>query len=145
MALTYKASHTIQKEFLMKAIIASLILVMSVQAFARDHRENRDRAERASEQRRRNEERRREEERRRREGRVVLDIFDISNTLILSSWTFEEKQEAAQVLNDSQEYLQSGTISVLLNQKINEILINDQDLSLEDALDLIVESVKTKL
>lgn len=129
----------------MKLMVSILVLLISVQSFARDHREDRDRAERAAEQRRRNEERRREEERRRREGHVILDIFDISNTLILSSWTFEEKQEAAQVINDSQEYLQSGTISVLLNQKLNEIIINDQELSLEDAMDLIVESAKAKL
>lgn len=128
----------------MKLMVSILVLLISVQSFARDHREDRGRAERAAEQRRRNEERRREEERRRRESSVI-NIFDISNTLILSSWTFEEKQEAAQVINDSQEYLQSGTLSVLLNQKINEIQENDQDLSLEDALDLIVETAQTKL
>jgi len=130
----------------MKFTIAILALLIVTQSFAHDHREDRGRAERAEQNRRRNEDNRRREEERRRRQESEINIFDISNTLILSSWTSEDsKTEATQVINDSQEFMQSGVISVFLNQKINEIQNLDQDLSLEDAIDLIVDSAKAKL
>ncbi len=122
----------------MKSLITVFIVLLSVQTFARDHQEDRGRADRASENRRRN-----EENRRRHDSDV--GIFDISNTLILSSFTFDEKVEAEQVINDSQEFMQSGKLSILLDQKIAEVQSNNEDLSLEDALDLIVASAETKL
>lgn len=122
----------------MKSLITVFIVLLSVQTFARDHQEDRGRADRASENRRRN-----EENRRRHDSDV--GIFDISNTLILSSLTFDEKVEAEQVINDSQEFMQSGKLSILLDQKIAEVQSNNEDLSLEDALDLIVASAETKL
>ena len=127
----------------MKTFIAALVLLTSFQIFSRDHQEDRGRAERGREQRRRNEERRREEERRRREG--TINIFDISNTATLTSYTFDEKVEAEQIINDAQDFIQTGILSALLNQKVNEVQKDDENLSLEDALDLIVSSAGAKL
>jgi hypothetical protein len=107
----------------MKLIITILALAIAAQSFAHDH----------------------QEDRRRHEPEAEIDLFDITNTLYLSSWTFEEKQAAAQVINDSQEYMQSGNMSVLLNQKINELQKIDQNISLEEAIDLIVDSAKATL
>ncbi len=127
----------------MKFLPIFLILITSVETFARDHREDRGRAERAEENRRRNEQRRRDQEVGRRGN--VLDIFDISNSATLTTWTFEEKQIAGQIINDSQDYIQTGVLTVLLQSKINEVQVIDQELSLEDALDLIVSEAQTKL
>jgi hypothetical protein len=124
----------------MKLLVTIFVLILTAQSFAAiDHPEDRRRADRAAENRRRNEDNRRSRE----NGDV--NIFDISNTLLLTSITTDEKTEAAQVINDSQDFIQSGNLSVLLNQKLNEVQKDNQDLSLEDALDLIVESAKTKL
>jgi hypothetical protein len=117
----------------MKLLVTIFVLILTAQSFAAiDHPEDRRRADRAA------------ENRRNRENGDV-NIFDISNTLILTSITTDEKTEAAQVINDTQEFMQSGNLSVLLNQKLNEVQKENQDLSLEDAMDLIVESAKTKL
>lgn len=63
-----------------------------------------------------------------------------SATPILSSATtsggFAEKQ-AALVLNDSQEYFQSGRLSAFLAQKVSEIQAQS-DLSVEEAIDVLV-------
>lgn len=112
----------------MKFFITFLLLVLTVQVFAHDHH---DHGRRGHD--------------RRRQGDVEINIFDISNTLIFSSWTMDEKEEAAQIINDTQAFVQSGTMSVFLSQKISEIQSTDQDLSVEDVLDLIVPAAKTKL
>jgi hypothetical protein len=123
----------------MKFMLTILVLLLSVQSFARDHQEDRGRADRASEERRRNEERRRDG------GGVYIGTFDFSNTLLLTSLINDPHKEAIQVINDSQEFIQSGDMSVLLDQKINEAQKINQDLSVEDALDLIVASAEAKL
>lgn len=51
-------------------------------------------------------------------------------------------KEAIQVVDDLQEYAQSGELSVFLNQKIKETQTQDGSLSEEEALDLIIENTK---
>jgi hypothetical protein len=124
----------------MKLIVTILALVITTQSFAHDHQEDRGRADRAEQNRRRH------EEDRRRHDDGEIDIIDLSNTATLSMYTSEDnKAVAAQVINDSQEYMQSGNMSVLLNQKINELQKIDQNISLEEAIDLIVDSAKATL
>lgn len=48
------------------------------------------------------------------------------------------QKEAAQVINDSQELIQSGKMSAFLNQKIKDIQSQDSSVSDQDALDALI-------
>jgi hypothetical protein len=52
-------------------------------------------------------------------------------------------KEASQVIADSQEYIVSGNISILLSTKLHDKTSLDNSLSLEEALDLIVLEANT--
>lgn len=58
-----------------------------------------------------------------------------------SSGTLPDKQ-AAMVLNDSQEFFQSGKLSVFLSQKIKETQAIDAEVSQEEALDLLINEAE---
>jgi hypothetical protein len=47
-------------------------------------------------------------------------------------------KEAVQVLKDTQEFVQSGKVSVMLSKKILDTQAQDQSLSADEALDVIV-------
>ncbi len=49
-------------------------------------------------------------------------------------------KEAIQIIEDAQYYGQNGEFSILLDQKINELMISNQNISKEDALDLVIEN-----
>ena len=70
-----------------------------------------------------------------------------SATPLLSSATtsggFAEKQ-AALVLNDSQEYFQSGRLSAFLAQKVSEVQA-ESELSVEEAVDALVTDAESIL
>lgn len=55
------------------------------------------------------------------------------------------KVEAVAVLNDAQEAIQSGKISILLGSKINEKMNSNNDLSEVEALELVIESAEAIL
>jgi hypothetical protein len=110
----------------MKLLLTALVLLLSVHSFARESHHDR-----------------REHDRRIDEGRreqSSVNIFEISNTLLITSFIDENKSDAIIIANDYDDYLQSGNLSALLVEKISEVQKNDQDLSLEDALDLVVAS-----
>lgn len=71
-----------------------------------------------------------------------------SATPLLSSATtsggFAEKQ-AALVLNDSQEFFQSGKLSAFLAQKVSEVQSEVSDASVEEAVDLLVNEAESIL
>lgn len=48
------------------------------------------------------------------------------------------QKEAAQVINDSQELLASGTMSAFLSQKISDIQASDASISNTEALDALI-------
>ena len=48
------------------------------------------------------------------------------------------QKEAAQVINDSQELIQSGKMSAFLSQKIKDIQAQDASVSDQDALDALI-------
>lgn len=50
-------------------------------------------------------------------------------------------KEAREILNDTEEYSQSGKLSVSLNQKILDIQANEE-VSTEEAIDILVESAQ---
>lgn len=55
------------------------------------------------------------------------------------------KMEAVAVINDAQEAMQSGKISVLLGMKINETMNANLELSEVEALELVIESAESIL
>ncbi len=63
-----------------------------------------------------------------------------SESLALSSAASSgnPKQEAALIINDSQEYMQSGIMTSFLTQKIKDIQAQDSSVSDQDALDALV-------
>lgn len=107
----------------MRLITTAFILLLSFQTFAGDHQEGRG-------------------EGRRGDGRrghdSDINIFDISNSLIVTSYTLEQQKGAVQVINDAQDFILTGRMSFLLDQKIHDIQKDNEDLSLEDSLDLIL-------
>ena len=60
-----------------------------------------------------------------------------------TSGGFAEKQ-AALVLNDSQEYFQSGRLSAFLAQKVSEVQA-ESELSVEEAVDALVTDAESIL
>ena len=56
-----------------------------------------------------------------------------------------EKAEATVLLNDAQEMLQNGNISLFLSQKIQEVQNLNVDISEVEALDIIIESAHVSL
>ena len=63
----------------------------------------------------------------------------------LSLFTSYLKVQAEYVIEDTQEMLQSGRISILLSQKIKEIQAANQDLSDAEALDILIETAEKVL
>lgn len=63
---------------------------------------------------------------------------------VSTSGGFAEKQ-AALVLNDSQEFFQSGRLSAFLSQKVSEVQAEISDASVEEAVDLLVNEATTIL
>lgn len=62
--------------------------------------------------------------------------------------TFQDdipKMEAKQVLNDAQEAFQSGKISALLGQKLNNILAGNAELSEDEALEVVIKNAEKAL
>ena len=53
-------------------------------------------------------------------------------------------KEAAQVLNDAQDFNSTGSMSVLLESKLKALMMNS-DLSVAEALDVIVEEAAAVL
>lgn len=58
-----------------------------------------------------------------------------------TSGGFAQKQ-AALVLNDSQEFFQSGKLSAFLSQKVSEVQAEITDASVEEAIDLLVNEAE---
>lgn len=54
-------------------------------------------------------------------------------------------KEAVQVVNDAQNYLQTGEISIFLALKLNETQLSHESLSEIEALDLVIENALTVL
>lgn len=48
------------------------------------------------------------------------------------------QKEAAQVINDSQEYIQSGNITAFLAQKISDIQAQDSSVSESESVDALI-------
>ena len=61
-----------------------------------------------------------------------------------SSGAFE-KAQATILLNDAQEMLQSGNVSLFLSQKIQEVQDLNTDISEVEALDFLIESAQVSL
>lgn len=68
---------------------------------------------------------------------VVLPLYSSSTT----SGELPDKQ-AALVINDSQEFFQSGKMSSLLTQKVSEVQAKMPELSLDEAVDVLVEAAE---
>ena len=56
-----------------------------------------------------------------------------------------EKVQAEAVINDAQDMLQTGEVSLFLSQKIQEAQAQNLDLSVDEALDLLIESAQSIL
>ena len=65
-------------------------------------------------------------------------------TLILTSGPVHKVQAAA-VINDAQEMLQTGAVSLFLSQKIQEVQSQNAGLSEAEALDILIESAQSAL
>jgi hypothetical protein len=64
-----------------------------------------------------------------------------SATPLLSSATTSgelQKAQAAAIINDSQEYFQSGKLSAFLAQKVSEVQ-TESELSVDEAVDALVQ------
>jgi hypothetical protein len=55
------------------------------------------------------------------------------------------KKEAKQVVEDAQQYQKSGKVSPLLEEKIEAKIEQNNELSEEDALDLVIIEAKSQL
>lgn len=54
-------------------------------------------------------------------------------------------KEAVEILNDAEEYALSGKLSASLNQRIQDLQTDNNELSTEEALDLLVDSANATL
>lgn len=71
---------------------------------------------------------------------LVLPLYSSSTT----SGELPDKQ-AAHVINDSQEFFQSGKMSSLLSQKVSEVQAEIPELSVDEAVDVLVGAAETIL
>jgi len=55
------------------------------------------------------------------------------------------RKEAGQVLKDSQEYIASGKLSVFLQAKINDKISQDESLTIDEALEIMVDEAQVVL
>ena len=70
---------------------------------------------------------------------LILTITAPTLALASTSVGFEKVQAEA-VVNDAQDMLQTGKVSLFLSQKIQEAQAQNLDLSEAEALDVIIES-----
>lgn len=113
----------------MKVVSLALVLLLSLQSFAHAHGRHDRRGNHRHDHGRHHDD-------------TLFNVLDLSSNLsILSSFTFDDNKEAVQVVNDAQDFMQSGKMSLLLEQVVTGIQANNADLSVEDSVDLILNSV----
>lgn len=95
----------------MKALIAIFILSLSLNSFAID-------ALNASAD----------------SSEITIGISELTGITSGDSY----KREAAKIINDSQDFFQSGRMSEFLSEKIAIIQMKDQSLSAQDAIDTLI-------
>lgn len=73
-----------------------------------------------------------------------LSAFTTGSTLLYSATISGEfnKAQAVHVINDSQEYFQSGKLSAFLAQKVSEVQA-EKDVSIDEAVDFLVQYSET--
>lgn len=74
---------------------------------------------------------------------VITSASPLLSTMTTSG-TVPEKQ-AAMVLNDSQEFIQSGKMSAFLGQKIKDAQAVNAGASAEEALDMLINEAESLL
>ena len=126
----------------MRYLAVILVMLLSVQTFAEDHREGGGRGQDRGRDRGNDRGRERGHDRG-GDGGDIGGILAISDSLLLTSISFENNNQAKQVINDAEDFIQNGNISVLLN--INLVQQAESTLSVEDALDLIVDAATATL
>lgn len=76
-------------------------------------------------------------------SRLTSAPFAMTTFTAIAS-TYWEKKDAIEILNDSQEYMQSGSMPLALDQKI-KIVQKETEVSDNEALDLLIEFANKKL
>lgn len=71
---------------------------------------------------------------------VSVAALRIAELSVFTSWTLGafDRKAAAQILNDSQEYLQSGNMTAYLKQSIKNVQSLDASISDTEALDALI-------
>lgn len=75
-------------------------------------------------------------------------VISLASPFLLSassSGAYDDFKQAAMVLNDAQELIQNGRMSVFLNQKIKEVQAVHAEASEADALDLLINEAESIL
>ncbi len=75
----------------------------------------------------------------------VSTNFSLLGTMISTSGPAGHKVQAEAVLNDAQEMLQTGSVSLFLSQKIQEVQNENDGISESEALDILIEASQVAL
>ena len=80
-------------------------------------------------------------------GTINLGISSTSSPFLTSTGVSvaQQKVQAEAVINDAQDMLQTGEVSLFLSQKIQETQALNDDLSEGEALDMIIDSAQAIL
>ena len=79
------------------------------------------------------------------EGTTLLVSSPTMLSYVSTTGDSVRKAEATAILNDAQEAMQSGKFSALLNQKINDVLDANNEISEIEALEVVIESAQIVL
>jgi len=72
-------------------------------------------------------------------GAVITTVVAVGAfTTVMSPSVIGNKEVARLVVNDTQDYIQTGEISLFLENKISELQTTDSSLSTDDAVDILV-------
>ncbi|GEM_PF-1912249 len=74
---------------------------------------------------------------------VLMSITWLSSEMTVGN--IGAHKEARQVMRDSQEYLVSGKVSVDLEKKINDKLLQDESLTNDEALEVVMDEAQVLL
>jgi hypothetical protein len=79
------------------------------------------------------------------EGNLFFSTQLVEAMTVSSTLDFNIRKEATQIIHDAQDFNTSGLMSVLLESKVKTIMIESEDLSLNDAIDRVIDDAQNSL
>lgn len=77
------------------------------------------------------------------EATTILPI--VGTSILISGCKNICHKEAVQIVDDSQIYMQTGVLTLFIESQINAIKSNNQDLSTDEAFDILLTAAETAL